>query len=370
MKVMTICGTRPEIVRLSEIIKKLDKYTNHILVNTNQSYDYEMSQVFFDELKIRKPDYALDVKSETVGEQIGKILEQTEQVLLKEKPDAVLILGDTNSALSCIIAKRMRIPIFHLEAGNRSFDERVPEEINRRIVDHTCDINMCYTEHSRRNLLREGLPPQNIFVVGSPLVEIYEVHREEISESSILKELKLYDGKYILCSIHREENVMDGDNLRSIMKALDMLIEQYDMPIVFSTHPRTRRQLDRLGIIANDRIIFRKPFGMFDYIKMQKSAFCNLSDSGTINEDAAILELPAVNIREAQERPEAYDAGCIVMSGVDTDNIVNSVALVIGQVKSGVRFSNPYGYDTNCSDKVTRLIIGLHKIVAKKEYYL
>ncbi len=377
VKIVTIEGTRPELIRLSEIIKKLDQYTEHILVHTNQSYDYELSQVFFDELKIRKPDYVLDVKSETVGEQIGKILTQTEQVLLKEKPDAVVILGDTNSALSCIIAKRMKIPIFHLEAGNRCFDDRVPEEINRRIIDHTCEINLCYTEHGRRNLLREGKNPQNIFVVGSPLPEVYAVHREAIAKSIILGELKLENGKYILASIHREENVLNENNLRSIMQALGMLAGEYGLPIIFSTHPRTRKQLEKFGfqlkkysIQSVERILFCNPFGLFDYVRLQKSAFICLSDSGTIHEDSAILGLPAVHIRESNERPEAYDAGNIVMSGVETDNIINSVRLVRGQVDSGVKFSNPYGNETNFSDKVVRLIMGLHKIVAKKEYYL
>ncbi len=365
-KVMTICGTRPEFIRLSEIIKKLDKYTNHILVNTNQSFDYNMSQIFFDELKIREPDYILDVKSETVGEQIGKILTQCEAVLLKEKPDAVFILGDTNSALSCIVAKRLKVPIFHAEAGNRCFDDRVPEEINRRIVDHTSDINLCYTEHSRRNLLREGLHPQDIFVVGSPLPEVYLEHKQSIEDSRILEDLNLEKGEYFLASIHREENVDNESNFQSIIKLLYGLYKEYKMPVIFSTHPRTRNKIEKWESMF-DKAIFHKPFGMADYIKLQLGAFCNLSDSGTISEDAAILGISAINIRESNERPEAYDMGNLIMAGVDSGVILNAVKLVTEQ--KGVRFDNPYEAD-NFSDKVVRLIVGLHKIVKQRKYHL
>lgn len=311
---MTILGTRPEIIRLSEVIKRLDKYTNHVIVHTNQNYDYELNQIFFDELQLRKPDYVLDVKSKTVGEQIGKILTQCEKVMLKEKPDAVLILGDTNSALSCIIAKRLRIVIFHMEAGNRCFDDRVPEEINRRIVDHTSDINLCYTEHARRNLLKEGLDSQYIFVTGSPLTEVYEVSKDKIEQSNILKHLRLKEGKYFLASIHREENVNNEKNILSIINALHILVKEYDIPVIFSTHPRVKRRLEELNIKGSKKIIFHLPFGMFDYIKLQKGAFCNLSDSGTIHEDAAIFGIPALNIRESNERQEAYDTGNVVMT--------------------------------------------------------
>lgn len=367
IKTLSICGTRPELIRLSELIKKLDLYTDHIFVHTNQSYDYEMNQIFFDELKIRKPNYMLDVKSDTVGEQIGKILIQTEKVMLKENPDAVVILGDTNSALSCIVAKRMKIPIFHLEAGNRSFDERVPEEINRRIIDYTSDVNLCYTEHARRNLLREGIHPQYIFVTGSPLNEVYEVNKDRIAQSNILNDLKLEKDKYMLVSIHREENVMNTDNLMAIMSSLNILADKYSMLIIFSTHPRTRKRIEDLGVYTNDRILFHKPFGLSSYLKLMRSTFCVLSDSGTIHEEAAIFSLPCVNIRESQERPETYDMGNVVISGIDAEMIVNSVELVRSQIN--IKFENPYK-ELNFSDKVVRLIIGLHKIVAKKEYYL
>ena len=371
IKVMTILGTRPEIIRLSETMKKLDKYTEHIIVHTNQNYDYELNQVFFDQMKIRKPDYILDVKGETIGEQIGKILSQCEKVILKEKPNAILILGDTNSALACIIAKRLKIVVFHMEAGNRCFDDRVPEEINRRIVDHTADINLCYTEHARRNLLREGLDTQNVFVTGSPIPEVYQVNQENIEKSSVLESLGLAEGKYFLASIHREENVDNKKNFPLIMESLQKLAESYNMPVIFSTHPRTKKRIEELQLKKDERIIFSKPFGMFDYIKLQKGAFCNLSDSGTIHEDAAVLGIPALNVRESNERPEAYDTGNAIMTGVDPETILASVKIVRAQFEAGIKFTNPYTSQAeNCSDKVIRLIVGLNRIVLKKKYYL
>lgn len=371
IKIMTILGTRPEIIRLSEVMKKLDTYTNHIVVHTNQNYDYELNQVFFDDLKLRKPDYMLDVKSETVGEQIGKILSQCEKVMLKEKPDAVLILGDTNSALACIIAKRLRTVVFHMEAGNRCFDDRVPEEINRRIVDHTSDVNLCYTEHARRNLLAEGLDTQYIFVTGSPLAEVYAVNKDNIEKSQILNNLKLVKGQYFLASIHREENVNNEKNILSIIKTLHTLVAEYDMPVIFSTHPRTKKRIEDLNLKNDSRIVFHKPFGMFDYIKLQKGAFCNLSDSGTIHEDAAIFGIPALNVRESNERPEVYDTGNLIMTGVDPETIFASVKLIRSQIDAGVQFGSPIEYQVkNCSDRVIRLITGLNKIVSKRKYYL
>ncbi len=366
IKTMTIMGTRPELIRLSEIIKKLDKYTNHILVHTNQSYAYEMSQIFFDELGIRKSDYNLEVKADTVGEQIGNILMRCEQVLMKEKPDAVLILGDTNSALSCIVAKRLKIAVFHLEAGNRCFDENVPEEINRRIVDHTSDINMCYTEHARRNLLREGFAPQDIFVIGSPLPEVYAAHQKGIETSKILESLKLGKDKYLLASIHREENVEDKTTLRILFAALCRLGIEYKMPVVLSTHPRTKKHLDSLNI-GYEGVIVHEPFGMFDFINLQRNAYCTLSDSGTIHEDSAILSIPAVNLRESNERQEVYDTGNVIQVGNDFDTILNAVEVVRGQI--GVKFDNPYEAQ-NCSDKAIRLIVGLHKIIRQRKYHL
>jgi UDP-N-acetylglucosamine 2-epimerase (non-hydrolysing) len=367
IKVLSIVGTRPELIKMSEVIKKLDKYTNHIFVHTNQSYDYTMNQIFFDQLNIRKPDYLLDVKADTVGEQIGNVLKQTEQVMLKENPDALVILGDTNSCLSAIIAKRLRIPIFHLEAGNRAFDERVPEEINRRIVDVTSDINMCYTEHARRNLLNAGLPPQNIFVIGSPLPEIYAVHKNKIDSSYILDELKLTVGNYIVASLHREENVSSLKSLDNLIQTLYALSEKYKRKIIFTTHPRTQHNLNILQISSDSRIMFCQPFGMADYIKLEQKAFITITDSGTSAEDAAILGLPIVHLREANERPEAYDAGDLVMCK-DTDDVINAVGMVREQVDSGVKFTNTYGNELNNSDKVVRLIVGLHRIIKQRLY--
>jgi UDP-N-acetylglucosamine 2-epimerase len=369
IKVMTILGTRPEIIRLSQVMKNLDRNTHHVVVHTNQNYDYELNEIFFDELGLRKPDYLLNVKSETIGEQIGKILEQSEKVLVSEKPDAVLILGDTNSALSCIVAKRLKLVIFHMEAGNRCFDDRVPEEINRRIVDHTSDVNLCYSEHARRNLLAEGLDSQFIFVIGSPLTEVYNAHRKNIEESRIREKLALKAGKYFLASIHREENVNSDRNLRAIVNSLVRLSEKYAVPVIFSTHPRTRKRLEDINLNVGERIVFHKPFGMFDYIKLQEGALCNLSDSGTIHEDAAILGISAVNVRESNERPEVYDTGNVIMTGTDEETIVSSVEVLINQVAAGAKFSRPYDYEgLNCSDKVVRLIVGMHKTVWQKKY--
>ena len=360
LKCMTICGTRPELIRLSETIKKLDKYTDHCLVFTGQSYDYEMSQIFFDELSIRKPDYTLDVKADSLAKQIGNILTQCEEVMVKEKPDMVLVLGDTNSALSCYIAKRLGIRVVHMEAGNRCWDERVPEEVNRRIIDHTADVNLCYTEHARRNLLREGLHPSGIFVLGSPLPEVYAVHQEAIQKSGIRKELGLTDKGYLLASIHREENVENRRRLFEIIRTLGNLGREYQAPIIFSTHPRTRERLSHPSVryVPNNNVILHAPFGMIDYVNLQLGALCCLSDSGTIHEDAAILGITAVNVRDSQERPEVYDAGGVVMSGTDEGSIVGAMRLVVEQAKAGVKFDSPIDYrDTNYSDKAVRIIL-------------
>lgn len=371
LKVMTIMGTRPEIIRLSETIKRLDKYTKHILVHTNQNYDYELNKVFFEELNLRNPDYLLDVKSATIGEQIGKILTQTERVMVDEKPDAILILGDTNSALSCIVAKRLKIPVFHMEAGNRCFDDRVPEEINRRIVDHTSDINMPYTEHARRNLLREGMSPENIFVTGSPMAEILKFNMDKIEKSQILDELKLKKDNYFLISIHREENVDNLNNINTILTTLHLIAEKYDYPLVITTHPRTRKRINELGVPKNELFCFHKPFGFFDYVKLQKNACCNLSDSGTIHEDAGIMGIPAVVVRESTERPEAYDTGNVILTGMNPHLILTALENAIDQRKDDVLFRSPNDYlDTNVSNKVVRLILGFSKIIQKKKYFL
>lgn len=371
LKVMTILGTRPELIRLAEIIKKLDIFTNHIFVHTNQNFDYELNEIFFKEFGLRKPDHLLDVKSNSIGEQIGKIITQTEEIILKERPDALLILGDTNSALSCIVAKRMKIPIFHMEAGNRCFDDRVPEEINRRIIDHTSDVNLPYTEHARRNLLREGISSQNIFVVGSPLREILENNMDKINSSNVMNELGLQKEKYFLISFHREENVDSERNLKILIDTLELLADKYNYPIIISTHPRTKTRLEKLNISENELFNFHKPFGMFDFVKLQKNAYCVLSDSGTIHEEAAILGIPALVIRESTERPEVFDAGNVILTGIYTSVILKSIEVARKQYENKICFATPEAYrDTNVSDRVVRLIIGMSKIVRKKKYYL
>ena len=354
---MTILGTRPELIRLSETIKKLDMYTDHCLVFTAQNYDYEMSQIFFDDLGIRKPDYTLSVKADSIGKQVANILSQCEAVMVKEKPDVVLVLGDTNSALSCYIAKRLGIRVIHLEAGNRCWSEKVPEEVNRRIIDHTADVNICYTEHARRNLLREGLHPSGIFVLGSPLPEVYKVHEKSIQASDVHDRLGLTDKGYLLASIHREENVENAGRLCAIRHSLVTLAQEYNRPVILSAHPRIREKLANVTL-DGDGILVHPPFGLFDYVNLQLGALCCLSDSGTIHEEAAILGITAVNVRNENERPETYDAGSVVQSGTDKDSIKEAVNLVLKQVEAGVKFDKPLDYMAeNFSDKVVRIIL-------------
>jgi len=371
LKVMTIFGTRPEIIRLSRIFAKLDQYVNHIMVHTGQSYDYEMDKIFFENLKIRKPDYFLEVKSETLAGQIAKIIEKSEEVLRKEMPDAVLILGDTNSSLAAIVAKRMKIPIFHMEAGNRCFDENVPEEINRRIIDHISNINLPYSENARLYLIQEGIYPGTIYVTGSPMAEIWEFYKKDIEQSQILKELNLEKNKYFLASIHREENVESKKLLTKLIDALNAVAETYQMPIIMSTHPRTRARLEEYRLKAHELINFHKPLGYFDYNNLQLNAFCVLSDSGTIQEESSIMGFPAIQIRESSERPEAFDEGVLILSGMDKDIILQAIDITTKQVAASEKFNVPKNYqDTNVSSKVLRLIVGLAKIVKKRRTLL
>ncbi|KKQ22696.1 MAG: UDP-N-acetylglucosamine 2-epimerase [Candidatus Wolfebacteria bacterium GW2011_GWC1_37_10] len=367
IKIMTIFGTRPEIIRLSRVFAKLDQYVNHIMVHTGQSYDYEMNQVFFDDLKIRKPDYFLEVKSETLGSQIAKIIEKSEEFLKKEMPDAVLILGDTNSSLAAVIAKRMRIPIFHMEAGNRSFDENLPEEINRRIVDHISDINLPYSENARLYLIREGIHPGTIFVTGSPMAEVWEYYKKEAEQSQILKKLNLEKNKYFVASIHREENVDNKESLEKLVDSLNAIAEIYKMPIIMSTHPRTAKRLEEYKLKANELVNFHKPIGYFDYNNLQLNAFCVLSDSGTILEESSIMGFPAIQMRVSSERPEGFDEGVLILSGLDKDIVLQAVDITIKQVEAGEKFNTPKSYsDINVSGKVLRLIVGLTKIVKNR----
>lgn len=332
LKVMTIVGTRPELIKMSRVIAEFDVHTQHVLVHTGQNFDYELNQVFFDDLGIRKPDYFLEAVGENAAQTIARVIEKADAVLEKETPDAVLLYGDTNSCLAVIAAKRRKIPVFHMEAGNRCFDQRVPEELNRKVLDHLSDINMVLTEHARRYLLAEGIPADRIIKTGSHMQEVLAHYRSRIDASDVVARLSLAKGKYFLMSAHREENVDSPENLQDLLDTLQALVKQYAMPVIVSTHPRTRQRLEKLGTQGLDaRIQFLKPFGFFDYVKLQLDAFCVLSDSGTITEEAALLDLPAVTIRNAHERPEGMDAGVLVMSGLKAARVLDAVKVVTAQ---------------------------------------
>ncbi len=365
LKVVTVLGTRPEIIRLASVIKKLDKEVNHILVHTGQNYDYELNEVFFKDLGLKKPDYFLGCKADTLGQQIGNIIVKSEEVLKKENPDCMLILGDTNSALSVIIAKRMKIPIFHMEAGNRCFNENVPEEINRRIVDHTADFNLCYTEHAKLNLIREGLPSNRIFVTGSPLAEVLEENKDKIEKSNILKELKLSPKKYIVASAHREENIDDERRFKALFESFNEVVNEFDMPLILSTHPRTKKKLDSANMKLDKRIQVMKPFGFFDFVKLQKNAFVVISDSGTISEESAMLNFPALMTRTNSERPEAIDNGTMILSGVEKENILPCIHAITKYRKSNDEIPARYK-NKDCSDRVLKMILGLSRLVDRR----
>lgn len=365
LKVMTVVGTRPEIIRLSAVIKLLEEHLNHILVHTGQNYDYELNQVFFDDLQLRKPDYFLGVDTSSLGHVLGETLIKIEPILVTEKPDAILILGDTNASISGIMAKRLKIPVFHMEAGNRSFDLNVPEEINRRIIDHIADFNLVYTENSRRHLLSEGLPHRHVYVTGSPMYEVLQMHRERIDQSGVMREMGLESKRFFVVSAHREENVDYPLNLRKIVEILNRLASSYDLPVVVSTHPRTRKRLDALeGISVDSRVCFHKPFGFFDYNNLQMHAKCVLSDSGTISEESSILNFPAVTIRQSLERPEAMDAGTIILTGLDPGNVLESVRLVIREfeLRGGYTSICPEYRVDNTAWRVLKLILGATRL--------
>ena len=360
LKVATIVGTRPEIIRLSSTIKLLDKYLTQVFIHTGQNYDFELNEIFFKDLDLRQPDYLLNVNTSSVGTVYGETIIKSEEVFVKEKPDAILILGDTNSSIAGIIAKRIRIPIFHMEAGNRSFDMNVPEEINRRIIDHIADFNLVYTEHARRHLLSEGLPHRRIYLTGSPMYEVLHDNMEKINSSSVLDELKLKKKQYFIVSTHREENVDNPENLRKILTVLNLLVKEYNVPVIVSTHPRTRKRLELLPDFNIDsKIQFLKPFGFSDYIHLQMNAICTLSDSGTISEESAMLLFPAISIRQSMERPEAQDAGTIILSGFDPDVVLDSIKIVIDQHEKSTYKEIPFEYKIeNTSWRVLKLIIG------------
>jgi UDP-N-acetylglucosamine 2-epimerase (non-hydrolysing) len=360
MKVMTIVGTRPEIIKLSRVISELDRYVSHILVHSGQNYDYELNEIFFSEMGIRKPDYFLEAVGTSVAHTIGNIISRADDVFDKEQPDALLLLGDTNSCLAAIAAKRRKIPIFHMEAGNRCFDLRVPEEINRKIVDHISDINMTYTEHARRYLLAEGLRPETVIKTGSPMKEVLAHYHEQITASDVLTRLDLRQGEYYVVSAHREENVDSDTNFANLLQSLSAIAERYNRPVIFSTHPRTRKKLEAIGAVDLDsRVQFMKPLGFPDYIKLQMNAACVISDSGTITEEASILSFPAVTIRQAHERPEGMDEGVLIMCGLEAETVIMSIDVVIAQsAEHHERFSVVNDYDVNnVSQKVLRIIL-------------
>ena len=366
LKVMTILGTRPEIIRLSATIKACDRFFDHVLVHTGQNWDYNLNEIFFEELEIRKPDYFLGVAGKDLGETIGNIISGSYNLMKTSKPDALLILGDTNSALSAIPAKRLKIPIFHMEAGNRCFDENVPEEINRRIVDHISDVNLPYTEHSRRYLLSEGIRKDFIFVTGSPMPEVLNFYLNKIEKSDVLEELRLEKQKYILVSAHREENVDIEKNFFSLVDALNAVAQEFKMPIIYSTHPRSWKRIEEKKIKFDPLIKNLKPFGFFDYNKLQKNAFCVLSDSGTLSEESSILNFPAVLIRTSTERPEVLDKGSIVIGGITSDEIINSIYMATESFKVQNNNAKPADYlDTNVSMKVVKIIQSYTKIVSR-----
>jgi UDP-N-acetylglucosamine 2-epimerase (non-hydrolysing) len=363
LKLLTVIGTRPEIIRLAEIIKLADLNYNHILVHTGQNYDYTLNEIFFEDLGIRKPNYFLNVAGNHLGDTIGNVISKSYEVMLKEEPDALLVLGDTNSVLCTISAKRLKIPIFHMESGNRCYDQNVPEEINRKISDHISDINLAYTEHSRRYLLSEGFRKDHIFVVGSPLYEVLNKYSENIEKSNILNKLNLKPKSYILVSAHREENIDLNDNFSNLVEALNAVAEKYNMPIIFSTHPRTLKKIENNKIKFHKLIVNLPPFGFFDYINLQINSFIVLSDSGTISEESAMMQFPAISIRTSTERPEAIDVGSIVLGGITKNEILNSINVCL-QTHNNTSLKIPYEYQIkDVSRRVIRLIQSYTNII-------
>ena len=371
LKLMTIVGTRPEIIKMAAIIKKCDKYFDHILVHTGQNYDYTLNTVFFDDLGLRAPDYYLNAVGKDLGETMGNIIAKSYQLMVETKPDAVIVLGDTNSCLSVLSAKRLKIPIFHMEAGNRCFDENLPEEINRRIVDTTSDVNLCYTEHARRYLNQMNCPRERTYVVGSPMAEVLRESYPQIEASDIHARLGLEKGKYILLSAHREENIDTEKNFLSLFSAVNQMAEKYDMPILYSCHPRSRKRLEASGFQLDRRVIQHEPLGFFDYNCLQMNAFAVVSDSGTLPEEASFYgsighAFPAVSIRTSTERPEALDKGCFVIAGIDGDGLLQAVDTAVAMNMNGdLGLSVPDYVDENVSTKVVKLIQSYTNIVNK-----
>jgi UDP-N-acetylglucosamine 2-epimerase (non-hydrolysing) len=359
LKVLTVVGTRPEIIRLSRVLALLDSEADHVLVHTGQNYDYELNQIFFEQLELRQPDHFLEAAGATPMETIGALLARIDPVLERERPDALLVLGDTNSCLAAIAAKRRKIPVFHMEAGNRCFDDRVPEEINRRVVDHTADINLTYSDLAREYLLREGLPPEQVIKTGSPMYEVLHYYRPGIEKSTILTTLALEPGKYYVVSAHREENVDNDSQLNKLVMILNRLARESDLRVVVSTHPRTRKRIESMGLEFDKRVEFHKPFGFLDFVKLEQNARAVLSDSGTITEESSILNFPALNIREAHERPEGMEEASVMMVGLNVDRVFQALAVLDRQPRGAERLLRSVrDYDVpNVSAKVLRIII-------------
>lgn len=368
LKVMVVVGTRPEIIRLSEVIKAIDKYFELILVHTGQNYDYTLNQIFFEEFGLKEPDYYLDSPGKHLGETVGNIISKSYEVIKEVKPDALLVLGDTNSCLAAYSAKRLKVPIFHMEAGNRCFDFNVPEEINRRIVDHISDVNLAYTENARRYLINEGIKNDFLYVTGSPMAEVLYKNMNSINSSNILDKLKLNKKDYFVVSAHREENIDLDDNFEQLVNSLNKVAETYGKRIIFSTHPRTAKKIKEKSIKFNKLIENMEPLGFFDYVSLQKNAYCVLSDSGTIPEESAILNFPGVSLRTSTERPEALDAGSVVLGGINERDIINSIELAVNSYIE--QKENPViNYrDTNVSEKVVKIIQSYYNIVNKRTW--
>jgi UDP-N-acetylglucosamine 2-epimerase (non-hydrolysing) len=372
VKVVTVIGTRPDIIKLSRVIAELDLHTEHVLVHTGQNFDYELNEIFFRQLEVRKPDYFLDAAGVTAAQTIGNVIARADEVFARENPDAMLVLGDTNSSLSVISAKRRKIPIFHMEAGNRCFDQRVPEEINRKIVDHTSDINLVFSEHARRYLLVEGIRPETVIKTGSPMREVLNYYLPQIEASSALGELGLEPGRFFVVSAHRQENVDSETNFAHLLDTLQGLAQEFDMPVIVSTHPRTRKRMEERGVGGLDaRVRFLKPLGFFEYVKLQMSAHCVVSDSGTITEESSILNFPAVTIRQAHERPEGMDEGTLVMCGLSRERVMEAIRVVTAQHCRELRQFRMVGdYEAeNVSKKVARLILSYTDYVNRTVWF-
>lgn len=364
LKLMTVVGTRPEIIKMSAIIKKCDKYFDHVLVHTGQNYDYELNKIFFEDLELREPDHYLDVVGENLGQTMGNVISKSYELMQQVRPDAVIVLGDTNSCLCVISAKRLKIPVFHMEAGNRCKDENLPEEVIRRIVDVTSDVNLCYSENARRYILESGVKSEYTFVVGSPMAEVLSTYKDKIDSSDIIEKLGLEERGYILLSAHREENIDIEENFLSLMNSVNAMAERYDMPVLYSCHPRSKKYIEQRNFVFDKRVIQHQPLGFFDYNKLQQNAFCVVSDSGTIPEEAAYFKFPAVSVRTSTERPEAMESGVFTVGSISEEQVLQAVELAVSMYDNGDIASEVDAYsDTNVSAKVVKIIQSYSGIV-------